>query len=99
MNLLIAPPKSDAAETLLEAWKDALAEVLADVLESERRIWQRERALIEAQAQSTIATLQAAVATLRVELSDMVRARIAELKDGEPGVPGERGLPGEVGPV
>ena len=36
-NLLIAPPESVAAETLLEAWKDALAEVLADVLESERR--------------------------------------------------------------
>jgi hypothetical protein len=91
----MVPPASDAAALLLDAWREALAEVL----DGQQREWQRERALIEAQAQSTIATLQASVATLRGDMADMVRARIGELKDGEPGQQGERGLPGEVGPV
>jgi hypothetical protein len=74
-----------------------LAEVLADVLESERRIWQRERALIEAQAQSTIATLQAAVANLRSDNSEQINARLSLLKDGADGRPGDQGIPGVAG--
>jgi hypothetical protein len=89
---LMVPPDSPAAATLLEAWREALCEVL-DV---QQREWQRERALIEAQAQSITAQLQATAANLRNDIADMVKARLAELKDG---VPGDRGDPGEPGPV
>ena len=67
------------------------------MLDAERRQWQRERALIEAQAQSTIATLQAGIATQRAELAELVRARLAELKDGAPGSPGDAGPQGPAG--
>ena len=43
-------------EQLLDGLHDALGEVIAD----ERRQWQRERALIEAQAQTSIERLYAA---------------------------------------
>jgi hypothetical protein len=87
----IAPPESGAAATLLEAWREALA----GVLESERRQWQRERALIEAQADGLIAEMRAACADVRADIFDMVRARLAELKDG---APGEAGPIGPAGP-
>ena len=84
---LIAPPESAAADSLLDAWREALAEVL----DLERRDWQRERALIEAQAAAVVSTLKAEVAALRGDLSDMIAARLAALKDGENGIDGERG--------
>jgi hypothetical protein len=80
-----------AAETLLDAWRDALGEVLVH----ERKQWSRERALIEAQAQSTIDKMQAAIVTLRGEVLDLVRARLAEVKDGKQGPPGVRGEKGD----
>lgn len=82
-----------AAETLLDAWRDALGEVLVH----ERKQWSRERALIEAQAQSTIDKMQAAIVTLRGEVLDLVRARLAEVKDGKQGPPGVRGEKGDQG--
>jgi len=96
-----------AADVLLDAWRDALGETLAH----ERRQWQRERALIEAQAQSTIDKMQAAIVTLRGEVLDLVRAKLAEVKDGkdgergpqgergEKGIQGERGIIGQRGPA
>jgi hypothetical protein len=91
--LSIAPPESIAAATLLEAWREALAEILAD----ERREWQRERALIEAQAAATISGLKAEVAALRGDMLERINARLAELKDGAPGEPGPAGPPGAPG--
>lgn len=91
------PPESAAADCLLEAWREALA----DVLDTERRTWQRERALIEAQAQAVIATLRAEVTALRAESRDMIAAQLAQVRngaDGAPGPRGERGEPGEAGP-
>jgi hypothetical protein len=93
------PPQGLAGDALLDAWREALGETLA----IERRQWERERALIEAQAQRTISDLRASIATLRGEVLDLVRARLAEVKNGEPGAPGakgergERGLQGEQG--
>ena len=66
------------------------------MLDLERRDWQRERALIEAQAAAVVSTLKAEVAALRGDLSDMIAARLAALKDGKDG---ERGAPGEIGPA
>jgi hypothetical protein len=92
-TLLIAPPELPAAETLLEAWREALAEVL----ESERREWQRERALHEAQTATVIAGLRADVAAFRSDMAERITARLAELKDGAPGERGPAGPPGAPG--
>jgi hypothetical protein len=85
------PPASADAACLLDAWREALAEVL----DNERREWQRERALIEAQAASVISALKAEVAGLRGELVERIAGRLAELKNGEPGPAGPPGQPGE----
>src|SRR5215467_2795764 len=69
---LRAPPESAASECLLEAWREALAEVL----DTQQRTWDRERALIEAQAAAVIANLRAEVAGLRAEVRDMVAAEL-----------------------
>jgi hypothetical protein len=91
----MVPPASDAADSLLEAWREALAEVL----DTERREWTRERALIEAQAASVVSALKADVVALRSEIVDRVNARLAELKNGDPGAPGDHGDPGPAGPA
>ena len=91
-TLSMAPPESASGATLLDAWR----EVLAGTLEAERRQWQRERALIEAQAQTVIATLKADVAELRGSMFERITARLAELKDGAAGEPGS---PGPAGPA
>jgi len=90
----IAPPASDAADSLLDAWREALAEVL----DGERREWQRERALIEAQAQSLLNGARAELAIMRGEITERVNARLAELRSGDPGLPGQPGEQGPAGP-
>jgi Collagen triple helix repeat (20 copies) len=100
---LPTPIASDAADFLLDAWREALAEAL----ERERRHWKRERELIEAQASVVISTLKAEVIALRSEALqqnrtqfDALRATISDGKDGEPGPagsPGEKGEPGAKG--
>ncbi|HEV8466012.1 MAG TPA: hypothetical protein VGQ63_13550 [Pseudolabrys sp.] len=91
----VTPPASDAADSLLEVWREALAEVL----DAERHAWSRERALIEAQAASVISALKAEVVLLRSEITERVNARLAELKNGDPGAPGTIGDPGPAGPA
>jgi len=91
----MVPPASADADVLLEAWREALADVLA----TERRQWQRERALIEAQAAQVVSALKAEVVALRSEITERVNARLAELKNGEPGAPGDHGDPGPAGPA
>jgi hypothetical protein len=101
---LPAPTGSDAEELLLEAWREALAEVL----DTERKQWQRQRELIEAQAESTILKLRAEVMELRHtvlqfandqldKLTETINARLSQLKDGADGRPGDPGVAGERG--
>src|SRR3954451_20664338 len=82
-----APPPASAAEDLLDAWREALGEVL----HQERRQWERERKLIEAQAHSVIAGLRAEVAELRSTTMDSINARLADVKRGEQGARGAQG--------
>lgn len=70
---------------MLDAWREALA----DVLDQERQQWRRERALIEAQAAAVIADMRAAIVELRGQVRDGA--------PGEPGQPGDRGPPGAPG--
>lgn len=82
---------------LPEGVRDAIAHVIA----TERREWQRERALFEAEGRAAIAEMRAEYAALSAEL----RAKLAEVrdgrdgKDGVDGKDGERGPQGEQGPV
>jgi hypothetical protein len=90
---MLPPEPPDA---LLEAWH----EVLGGALAQERATWQRERALIEAQAAQSIAELHARIIELERKLenyvTDMVRERLALVRDGAPGENG-RSIVGPVG--
>jgi hypothetical protein len=72
--------------TLRDGWADALGRVLAD----ERREWQRERELV-------VAEHRRALAEFKLEVIEAVRAKLAEVRNGEPGLIGERGPQGERG--
>jgi hypothetical protein len=88
------PIDSDAADCLLEAWREALGAVL----DTERQQWQRERLLIEAQAQATIAEVRAGVAEKLAAFERQVADRLATVRDGEPGPAGPPGECGAIGP-
>jgi len=63
-----------------------------------RRQFRRELALLTAQSEAIVAKLQARVVELESALNGKIDARLAQIRDGSPGVPGERGLTGEPGP-
>ena len=94
-----APPTALAADDLLEAGARRSAKCSAQ----ERKQWQRERALIEAQAQGDDRKMRAEVATLRSDVLELVNAKLADIKDGErrrrwpAGPEGEKGAQGEPG--
>jgi hypothetical protein len=90
---LPTPIESDAGDYLLEVFRAALAEVL----DTERRQWARERALIEAQAAAAMADLRAAIAAVPAEMREMIAARLAELRNGIDGAAGPQGQPGPAG--
>jgi hypothetical protein len=105
------PPESP--DVLLDAWREALGDVLAH----ERSVWQRERALIEAQAAQAIAELRTRVVELErtletlvqqklLAVTAMVQERLTLVRDGRDGASvvgpvgerGEMGLQGPPGP-
>lgn len=89
-----APPASDDSDDLLDAWSEALGEVL----DTERRQWQRERALIEAQAQASITEVRAGCAERLAAIERQVADRLATVRDGAPGPAGPPGERGDAGP-
>jgi len=89
---------------------EVVREVLADVIAAEKNQWQRERALIEAQAAQAIAEFRGQLIETRDELNRMVAntvadlqanfaARLRELRNGDPGEPGPPGQQGAPGPI
>jgi len=76
---------------------DAFAAALGKVLARARAEWRSERELAQAETRRAIAELEARVATLTLQLHQMVSEKLAELKDGPPGPTGERGEPGPQG--
>src|ERR1700746_859177 len=93
-------------DTIDDELPSALHEALGQVLAEERREWGREGELIQAQAQAVEAQAQAMIAELRAQAAEwrsefaaMVNARLAELKNGAPGVDGPPGPRGEPGPA
>lgn len=88
-----APNGSDD-DFQIEAFRDALAHVIAD----QQKQWKRERQLIQAQAATAIAECRNAFLELQAELKDVVEVRLANLHNGAPGRDGPRGERGECGP-
>src|SRR5262252_8928161 len=84
-------PSDDSGDTLLDAWRIALAEVL----DRQEERWENYTRLMEAQSSSIIARLEAKVATLEGRIAD----RLAELRDGKDGKDGKDGDAGPVGPA
>jgi hypothetical protein len=76
---------------------DALADEFGEILGEYRAQWAREKAVIEAQARETIATLRAEMLQLRFTWESAHHHRLAELKDGERGAPGIDGAQGPQG--
>ena len=88
------PPPREQGGILIDAWREALAEVL----EEQRRAWERERELIESQARTAIAELRAEIVTLSNQIRTAVDVRLTGLRDGVNGAPGVDGARGETGP-
>jgi hypothetical protein len=86
-------PPPEHGDDLIDAWREALGEVLND----QQRQWDRASELIEAQARATIAELHAQIVKLNAECRAMIEARLATVKDGKDGAPGERGPAGPQG--
>ena len=97
-----SPSESDAAEILLDGWRQALAEALERQQHEWQREWQRERELIQAQASAIIARLEAEVMKLRSEATQHINEQLSLerlsrlVKDG---IDGKDGLPGDQGPA
>jgi hypothetical protein len=89
------PPPSTDVSFPDGVWEQALTLALAE----QQRIWSRERALIESQAQMIIAQMRAEAVSLRSEVARMVAERLALVRDGERGPPGRDGIDGTLGPV
>ena len=72
---------------------DVFRIALAEILDQRQEQWERQYKLMEAQATAIIAGLEAKI----VLINARVDARLAELKDGPPGLAGDRGERGERG--
>src|SRR5262245_27717309 len=98
------PP--DSGDVLTDAWRAALCSILAEQEEkweqawaAHQRSWEREKALLEAQAASLIADLRATSVERLDSFMRSVNERLALVRDGAPGAPGAQGAQGPQGPA
>src|SRR5262245_26230045 len=89
----LEPPTARDSDELLDAWRLALANALAE----EREHWEQARRLVMAQIEAALATLRGEFATRQIELIERFSGRLAEIKNGERGEPGLIGPMGEKG--
>lgn len=97
---------STGYRSLLDQLPDGLADALALVIARCREDWEREYRAMSAQADALLADLRRENTELRAELRAMadeqsarVTARLAEVRDGEPGPAGPPGPAGKDGPA
>src|SRR5215471_14156920 len=84
------PPSTD--ESFPESvFAEALAFALAEAQRNWEREWQRALALMQAQAQAVVAQMRAEVLNQRSEAARVVAERLALVRDGNRGPPGEPG--------
>jgi hypothetical protein len=90
-------PSAEDQDMLLDVWREALAQVLAD-----RNIqWDQTLRSIRAESQAAIAELRATIAETRREICDDIERRVSEkmaqIRQPADGAPGPRGEPGPPG--
>jgi len=97
----IPAPSPDAQELLLDAWREALGQVL----HSRDSEWQQQLRAMKAESMAAIAELRANAAEIRGMMETMIENRLAQIREpvdgprGEPGPHGEPGPPGKIGQV
>ena len=94
----IPAPSPQQQEVMLDAWREALAQVL----HRRDKDWQQQLRAIKAESLAAIAELRANAAEFRSAMEANVGQRIAQIRepaDGPHGEPGPRGEPGPPGKI
>ena len=94
----IPAPSPQDQEPMLDAWREALAQVL----HSRDNDWQQQLRAMKAESMAAIAELRASAAEISSTMEAMIEKRLAQIREptdgprGEQGERGERGLPGQL---
>jgi hypothetical protein len=94
----IPAPSPQHQEVMLDAWREALAQVLRR-RDSE---WQQQLRAVKAESMAAIAEMRANAADIRSMMEAMIGQRLSQIRqpaDGPRGVPGPRGEPGPPGKI
>jgi hypothetical protein len=94
----IPAPSQRDQELLLDAWREALAEVLA----SRDHDWRQDLRAMRAEGSAAVAELRASAAEIHRRMATMVENRLAQIRepaDGPRGEAGPRGEPGAPGKI
>src|SRR5262245_28596997 len=89
-------PSPHNQEVILDAWREALGEVLA----LRDREWKEKMRLMQAECMAVVAEFRAAAAEFRSSMEAMVAERLGQLRqpaDGREGPRGDPGPPGSAG--
>src|SRR5258708_24544736 len=91
----IPAPSPQQQEVMLDAWREALAQVLR------RRDsdWQQQLRAIKAESSAAVAEMRANAAEIRSTMEAMIENRLAQIRkptDGPRGEPGPPGAPGKL---
>jgi hypothetical protein len=92
----IPAPSPQQQEVMLDAWREALAQVLR----RRDNEWQQQLRAVKAESMAAVAELRANAAEIRSAMEAMIEQRLAQIRqpaNGPRGVPGPRGEPGAPG--
>jgi hypothetical protein len=90
--MLSSPPPMTTIATL----PDALRQALVEVISRERLEWRRQHEVELARRDTVVAELRAAYAEMAQRVDHLVAERLAALKDGDPGPPGQNADPAVI---
>jgi hypothetical protein len=94
----IPAPSPQYQEVMLDAWREALAQVLR----RRDNEWQQQLRAVKAESMAAVAELRASAAEIRSTMEAMIEQRLAQIRqpaDGPRGVSGPRGEPGPPGKI
>jgi hypothetical protein len=92
----IPAPAPQQQEVMLDAWREALGQILS----RRDNEWRQQLRAIKAESMAAIAEMRANAAEIRSTMGAMIEQRLAQIRqpaDGPRGVPGPRGEPGPPG--
>jgi hypothetical protein len=90
----IPAPSSQDQDLMLDAWREALAQVL----HSRDNEWQQQLRAIKAESMAAVAELRINAAEIRGTMEKMIEKRLAQIREPADGLRGEPGPRGEAGP-